>query len=137
MRDGMRHSHNDPDGEAAMQSDQLDDRDIIWGTIGVLSKFQANAPGKLRFWRPAGSLREIRPTGCYGHGPANRGPHADGAGNRAAIALHSIRAGTGDIVAVSKQGPDEVNKRGLADVRAALADQVATGAAAKIASEAA
>ena len=123
--------------------------DAAMGTVDVLIKFQANTPGKLhqhlmgystfvlqgelQFWRPDGSLKEIRPTGSYVHGAANGEPHTEGAGDQAAIVLYSIRGGTGDMFAVFEEGSDEVHKIGFADLQAALADQVASGAAAKVA----
>ena len=127
--------------------------DAAMGTVDVLIKFQANTPGKLhqhlmgystfvlqgelRFWRPDGSLKEIRTTGSYVHGAANGEPHSEGAGDQAAIVLYSIRGGTGDMFAVFEEGSDEVHKIGFADFQAALADQVATGAGSKVASRAA
>jgi hypothetical protein len=127
--------------------------DAAMGIVDVLIKFQPNAPGKLhqhlmgystfvlqgelRFWRPDGSMKEIRPTGSYVLGPANGEPHSEGAGDQAAIVLFSIRGGTGDMFAIFEEGSDEVHKLGFADFQAALADQVATGAASKAASQAA
>ena len=127
--------------------------DAAMGIADVLIKFQPNTPGKLhqhlmdystfvlqgelRFWRPDGSLKEIRSTGSYVHGAANGEPHTEGAGDQAAIVLYSIRGGTGDMFAVFEPGSDEVHKLGFADFQAALADHVATGAAAKVASPAA
>lgn len=127
--------------------------DAAMGTVDVLIKFQPNIPGKLhqhlmdystfvlqgelQFWRPDGSLKEIRPTGSYVKAAANGEPHTEGAGDQAAIVLYSIRGGTGDMFAIFEDGSDEVHKLGFADFQAALADQVASGAAAKIASRAA
>ncbi len=124
--------------------------DAAMGIADVLIKFQPNTPGKLHqhlmdystfvlqgelhFWRPDGSLKEIRPTGSYVHGTANGEPHSEGAGDQAAIVLFSLRGGTGDMFAVFEAGSDEVHKIGFADLQAALADQVASGAAAKVAS---
>ena len=119
--------------------------DAAMGIADVLIKFPANAPGKLhqhlmdystfvlqgelRFWRPDGSLKEIRPTGSYVHAAANGEPHTEGAGNAPAIVLYSIRGGTGDMFAVFEEGSDVVHKLGFADFQAALADQVATAIA--------
>lgn len=75
--------------------------------IDVLFKFAANkramlhqhkAPyitfvvqGELRFYRPNGELKEIRPTGSYVSGVANGEPHWEGAGNEDAIVFFSNR----------------------------------------------
>ena len=127
--------------------------DAAMGIADVLIKFQPNTPGKLhqhlmdystfvlqgelRFWRPDGSLKEVRSTGSHVHGAAYGEPHTEGAGDQVAIVLYSIRGGTGDMFAVFEPGSDEVHKLGFADFQAALADQVATGAVAKAASRAA
>lgn len=127
--------------------------DAAMGIADVLIKFQPHTPGKLhqhlmdystfvlqgelRFWRPDGSLKEIRPTGSYVHAAANGEPHTEGAGDQAAIVLYSIRGGTGDMFAVFEPDSDEVHKLGFADFAAALADQIATGSAANAASRAA
>ena len=89
--------------------------DAAMGTVDVLIKFQANTPGKLhqhlmdystfvlqgelRFWRPDGSLKEVRSTGSHVHGAAYGEPHTEGAGDQVAIVLYSIRGGTGDMFA--------------------------------------
>ncbi len=127
--------------------------DAARGIADVLIKFQPNMPGKLhqhlmdystfvlqgelRFWRPDGSLKEIRPTGSYVHGTAHGEPHAEGAGDQAAIVLFSIRGGTGDMFAIFEEGSDTVHKLGFADFAAALAGQVTTGVPATSASRAA
>ena len=127
--------------------------DAAMDTVDVLIKFQLNRPGKLhqhlmgystfvlqgdlRFWGPGRSLKEIRPTGSNVHGAANGEPHMEGAGDQAAIVLYSIRGGTADMFAIFEEGSDEMHKLGYADFQTALADQVVTRRAAKIASRAA
>ena len=118
------------------------------GTVDVVIKFPANRQGELhqhlmaystfvlqgelRFHRPNGELKEIRPTGSYVLGIANGEPHTEGAGDEEAIVLFSIRGGTGDMFAIFDKQTDEVHKLGFADFKAALADQIASGAAAKV-----
>lgn len=75
--------------------------------VDVLFKFAANkkvmlhrhkAPyitfvvqGELRFYRPNGELKEIRPVGSYVSGVANGEPHLEGGGDEDAIVLFSNR----------------------------------------------
>jgi quercetin dioxygenase-like cupin family protein len=75
--------------------------------VDVLFKFAANqkvllhrhkAPyitfvvqGELRFYRPNGELKEIRPTGSYVSGIANGEPHWEGGGDEDAIVFFSNR----------------------------------------------
>jgi len=122
------------------------------GSVDVLIKFPSNRQGKLhqhlmaystfvlqgelRFHRPNGELKEIRPTGSYVVGAANGEPHTEGAGDEEAIVLFSIRGGTGDMFAIFDKQTDEVRKLGFADFKAALADQIASGATTKVGSRA-
>ena len=73
----------------------------------VLIRFQPDTPGRLhrhvcdfstfvlqgdlQFWRPDGSLKEVRPTGSYVQVAANGEPHLEGAGDQMAIVLFSFR----------------------------------------------
>ncbi len=122
------------------------------GTVDVVIKFRANTmgelhqhlmaystfvlQGELRFQRPNGELKEIRPTGSYVLGPANGEPHREGAGEEDAIVLYSIRGGTGGMFAIFDKDTGEVHQLGLSDFKAALADQIASGVAAKTGSRA-
>ena len=45
--------------------------------------------GELRFYRPNGELREIRPTGSYVKGVANGEPHLEGGGDQETIVFFS------------------------------------------------
>lgn len=81
--------------------------DIENKIIDILFKFAANskvqlhrhkAPyitfviqGELRFYRPNGELKEIRPTGSYVSGLANGEPHLEGGGDEDAIVFFSNR----------------------------------------------
>jgi quercetin dioxygenase-like cupin family protein len=83
---------------------KVDDENRI---IDVIFKFAANqkvalhrhkAPyitfvvqGELRFYRPDGELKEIRPTGSYVSGAANGEPHFEGGGDEDAIVFFSNR----------------------------------------------
>ena len=122
------------------------------GTVDVLIKFPPNRQGELhqhlmaystfvlqgelRFHRPNGELKEIRPAGSYVLSVANSEPHTEGAGEEEAIVLFSIRGGTGDMFAIFDKQTDEVRKLGFADFKAALADQIASGVTAKVGSRA-
>ena len=82
--------------------------------VDVLIRFHPNTPGRLhrhlcefstfvlqgelQFWRPDGSLKEIRPTGSYVQGVANGEPHSEGAGDQMAIVLFSFRGADGDMI---------------------------------------
>ncbi len=72
--------------------------DETLGIVDVLIKFRPSTRGKLhrhvcdfstfvlqgelRFWRPDGSFKEVRPTGCYVRVAANGEPHSEGAGDQ-------------------------------------------------------
>ncbi|MCK9912235.1 hypothetical protein MXD81_23980, partial [Microbacteriaceae bacterium K1510] len=47
--------------------------------------------GELRFYRPNGELKEIRPTGSYVKGVANGEPHLEGGGDQETIVFFSVR----------------------------------------------
>lgn len=47
--------------------------------------------GELRFYRPNGELKEIRPTGSYVTGVADGEPHLEGGGDQDAIVFFSNR----------------------------------------------
>ena len=77
------------------------------GIVDVIFKFAANSKammhqhktpyitlvlqGELRFYRPDGELKEIRPTGSYVMGVANGEPHTEGGGDEDAIVFFSNR----------------------------------------------
>ncbi len=86
--------------------------------------------GELRFYKPSGELKEIRPTGSYVRGVANGEPHREGAGAQEAIVLFSIRNVTGDIFTIWADD-GTVQKLGIADFKAALDAQMASGDYAK------
>jgi hypothetical protein len=77
------------------------------GIVDVVFKFAANSKvmlhqhktpyitlvmqGELRFYRPDGTLKEIRPTGSYVMGVANGEPHTEGGGDEDVIVFFSNR----------------------------------------------
>ncbi len=77
------------------------------GIVDVIFKFAANSKamlhqhktpyvtlvlqGELRFYRPTGELKEIRPAGSYVNGVANGEPHTEGGGDQDAIVFFSNR----------------------------------------------
>ena len=88
--------------------------DAKLGIADVLIRFEANRPGRLhrhvcdfttfvlqgelRFWRPDGTLKEVRPTGHHLRIAAHGEPHREGAGDQTAIVLFSFRGSTGDMI---------------------------------------
>jgi quercetin dioxygenase-like cupin family protein len=118
--------------------------DDALGVSDVLIRFQPNTPGKLhrhlcdfstfvlqgelRFWRPDGSLKEIRPTGSYVQVTANGEPHSEGAGDQVAIVLFSFRGTTADMILYLGEG----FRLGFTDFKAVLGHQIATGAVQKL-----
>ena len=113
----------------------------------VLIRFQPNTPGKLhrhvcefstfvlqgelQFWRPDGSLKEVRPTGSYVQVAANGEPHLEGAGDQMAIVLFNFRGSTGDMILYLDKTSNVSIRLGFPEFKATLAHQIATGAAAK------
>ncbi len=122
--------------------------DEALGIADVLIKFQPNTPGKLhrhlcdfstfvlqgelRFWRPDGSPKEVRPTGSFVQVAANGEPHSEGAGDQMAIVLFSFRGTTGDMILYLDETPSMELRLGFSDFKAVLAQQIATGATAKL-----
>ncbi len=123
------------------------------GIADVLIRFQPNTPGKLhrhvcdfstfvlqgelRFWRPDGSPKEVRPTGSYVQVAANGEPHSEGAGDQVAIVLFSFRGSTGDMILYLDKASNVSFRLGFTEFKATLAHQVATGATAKLGARAA
>ena len=127
--------------------------DEALGIADVLIQFQPNTQGKLhrhvcgfstlvlqgelQFWHPDGLPKETRSTGSYVQGQANGEPHSEGAGGQTAIVLFSFRGSTGDMVHYLDDASNVVFRLGFPDFAAVLANQVATGASAKLAAKAA
>ena len=110
--------------------------DEALGIADVLIRFRPNTPGnlhrhvcdfstfvlqgELRFWRPDGSLKEVRPTGSYVRVAANGEPHSEGAGDQTAIVLFSFRGSSGDVIHYLDQASNVWFRLGFPDFRAAL-----------------
>ena len=123
------------------------------GIGDVLIRFQPDTPGRLhrhvcdfstlvlqgelQFWRPDGSLKEVRPTGSYVPVAANGEPHLEGAGDQTAIVLFSFRGTTGDMILYLDQAANVSFRLGFPEFKATLAHQIATGATAKLGARAA
>ena len=127
--------------------------DDVRGIVDVLIRFQPNTrgqlhrhvcdfstfvlQGELQFWRPDGSLKEVRPTGSYVQVAANGEPHSEGAGDQTAIVLFSFRGTTGDMILYLDNTTDKPLRLGFSDFKATLGQQIATGATAKLGARAA
>ena len=127
--------------------------DDAHGIADVLIRFQPNTPGRLHrhvcdfstlvlqgellFWRPDGSLKEVRPTGSYVPVAANGEPHLEGAGDQMAIVLFSFRGTTGDMILYLDKTSNVSAHLGFPEFKAMLAHQIATGATAKLGARAA
>lgn len=71
--------------------------------------------GEHRLYEADGSLREIRPTGCYTTSPASEVPHREGGGETDAIVYFSIRGSTGVLYEILD---DDLNIIGSLDMQA-------------------
>ena len=127
--------------------------DEAQGIVDALIRFHPNTPGRmhrhvcdfstlvlqgeLRFWRPDGSLKEVRPTGSYVQVAANGEPHSEGAGDQTAIVLFSFRRVSSDMILYLDKTTDVSFRLGLPEFKATLAQQIATGATAKLGARAA
>jgi quercetin dioxygenase-like cupin family protein len=116
--------------------------DDLRGIVDVLIRFQPNTPGnlhrhvcefstlvlqgELRFWRPDGSFKEVRPTGSYVQVAANGEPHSEGAGDQLAIVLFSFRGSTGDMILYLDKAANVSSRLGFPEFKATLANQIAT-----------
>lgn len=89
--------------------------------------------GELRFYRPDGTLKEIRPTGSYVSGAANGEPHLEGGGDQDAIVFFSNRNIEDALYEFLDEGGKPVQILGIADFKAQLEDQIANGTAANAA----
>jgi len=114
--------------------------DEALGIADVLIRFEANTPGKLhrhvcdfstfvlqgelRFWRPDGAVKEVRPTASYVQVAANGEPHSEGAGDQTAIVLFSFRGTTGDMILYLDDAKNVVFRLAFADFKAALTQRL-------------
>ncbi len=107
--------------------------------IDILFKFAANSKvqlhrhkspyitfviqGELRFYRPDGESKEIRPTGSYVSGVANREPHLEGGGDEAAIVFFSNREVEGPLYEFLDENLQPTVTLGFDDFKAQLEEQ--------------
>jgi quercetin dioxygenase-like cupin family protein len=107
--------------------------------IDILFKFAANSKvqlhrhkspyitfviqGELRFYRPNGEFKEIRPTGSYVSGVANGEPHLEGGGDEDAIVFFSNREVEGALYEFLDENLQPTVTLGFDDFKAQLAEQ--------------
>ncbi len=107
--------------------------------IDILFKFAANSKvqlhrhkspyvtlviqGELRFYRPNGELKEIRPTGSYVSGVANGEPHLEGGGDEDAIVFFSNREVEGPLYEFLDENLQPTVTLGFDDFKAQLEEQ--------------
>ena len=89
--------------------------------------------GELRFHRPNGEFKEVRPAGSYVVGTALGEPHTEGGGDEETIVFFSNRNVTGDLYEFLDADGNRTHMLGIADFKAQLDHQVASGSAAKVA----
>ncbi|MCJ2039706.1 regulator [Methylobacterium sp. J-059] len=93
--------------------------------------------GELRFYRPDGTHKETRPTGSYVSGVANGEPHLEGGGDEDAIVFFSNRNIEDALYEFLDDASNPVQVLGIADFKAQLEEQVATGTYEKVTARAA
>ena len=107
--------------------------------IDILFKFAANSKvqlhrhkspyitfvihGELRFYRPNGELKEIRPTGSYVSGVANGEPHLEGGGDEDAIVFFSNREVEGALYEFLDENLQPTVTLGFDDFKTQLEEQ--------------
>ena len=122
------------------------DRDA--GIVDVLFRFAAGkqvmlhrhlAPyvtvviqGELRFFRPDGSLKEVRRAGSYVVGVVNGEPHTEGAGEEDAIVFFSNREVKDGLYEFLDADGGSFKTLGIADFQAEFDAQAANGSAKKV-----
>jgi quercetin dioxygenase-like cupin family protein len=93
--------------------------------------------GELRFYRQDGTHKETRPTGSYVSGVANGEPHLEGGGDEDAIVFFSNRNIEDALYEFLDDAGNPVQVLGIADFKAQLEEQVATGTYEKVTARAA
>ncbi|MFT4769059.1 MAG: quercetin dioxygenase-like cupin family protein [Glaciecola sp.] len=102
--------------------------------VDVLLKFEANEriilhrhtalnhmlviQGEHRLYEPDGSLKEVRPTGCYTVSPASEEPHCEGGGDQDVVILFSIRGTDGTMYEFLDDAQNVVGSFGMNDFKA-------------------
>jgi hypothetical protein len=79
--------------------------------------------GELRFYRPNGELKEIRPTGSYVKGVANGEPHLEGGGDQETIVFFSVRNITDELFVFLDGNMQPVVRLTIDDAEAVLQAQ--------------
>lgn len=116
--------------------------------VDVIFKFAANSramlhrhrcpyntlviQGELRLYRPNGELREIRYPGSFVSGAAGGEPHTEGGGDEDAIVFFSNRNIEDALYEFIDASGNTAQVLGIADFKAQLDDQIATGAFEKV-----
>ena len=93
--------------------------------------------GGLRFYREDGTHTETRPSGSYVSGVANGDPHMEGGGDEDAIVFFSNRNIEDALYEFLDDAGNPVQVLGIADFKAQLENQIATGTYAKVTAKAA
>jgi len=83
--------------------------------------------GELRFYRPDGSLKEIRYPGSFVSGEADGEPHTEGGGDEDAIVFFSNRNIKDALYEFLDETGNTVQVLSIADFKAQLEDQIASG----------
>jgi quercetin dioxygenase-like cupin family protein len=79
--------------------------------------------GELRFYRPNGELKEIRPTGSYVRGDANSEPHLEGGGDQDTIVFFSFRNAKDVLFVFLDENMEPAEAVSIDDAEALLAAQ--------------
>ncbi|WP_246748179.1 hypothetical protein [Methylobacterium sp. SD274] len=93
--------------------------------------------GELRFYREDGSYKEPRSTSGYVSGMANGEPHLEGVGDEDTIVFFSNRNIEDALYEFLDDAGNPVQIRSIADIKAQLEDQIATGTYEKVTAKAA
>jgi hypothetical protein len=83
--------------------------------------------GELRFYRPDGSLKEIRYPGSFVSGVADGEPHTEGGGDEDAIVFFSNRNIKDALYEFLDETGKTVQVLSITDFKAQLEDQIASG----------
>ena len=73
--------------------------------------------GEHRLYEAEGSLKEVRPTGCYTASPASDKPHREGGGDEDVVILFSIRSNGGTCYEILDDQGEIVSTLGFDDFK--------------------
>jgi hypothetical protein len=109
--------------------------------VDVLLKFDANETiilhrhtalnhmlviqGEHRLYEPDGSLKEVRPTGCYTVSPPSDEPHREGGGDQDVVILFSIRGTDGTMYEFMDDAQNVIGTFGMDEFKALFAAEAA------------